>query len=112
MLLLAPLLVATAAPAQTFRDPMRPPGSAPATARLANSASLNLEGVISGTARVAIVNGRLVRAGDEVGGARIIEVLINGVRYSRAGHVQTLLLPGVHPFSRVRVARTAEASKP
>ena len=111
-LCLAPLLLSTGVQAQTFRDPMRPPGTATATLRPAKASSLKLEGVISGAVRVAIVNGRLVRAGDEIAGARIIEVLANGVRYSRAGQVQILVLPGVHALSGVRVARSPEAIKP
>jgi hypothetical protein len=109
---LTPLLLSFAAQAQSFRDPMRPPGLAPAKSIVAKSTTLKLEGVISGAVRVAIVNGRLVRAGDEVAGARIVEVLIDGVRYSRAGHIQTLVLPGVHPLAGARVARSPEALKP
>lgn len=109
---LVSLLLAATAHAQAFRDPMRPPGSAPASARPAAPATLKLEGVISGTVRVAIVNGRLVRAGDVVAGAQIVEVLSDGVRYARAGRVQTLLLPGVHALAGVRVARSREATKP
>jgi hypothetical protein len=112
ILCLAPLLLAAVAQAQTFRDPMRPPGSAPAARRPMQPWTLKLEGVISGAVRVAIVNGRLVRAGDVVAGAQIIEVLSDGVRYSRAGRVQTLSLPGVHPLAGVRVARSPEATKP
>ncbi|HEV7608407.1 MAG TPA: hypothetical protein VGO61_13775 [Steroidobacteraceae bacterium] len=112
ILCLAPLLLAAGAQAQTFRDPMRPPGSTPASVRPSGPATLKLEGVISGTVRVAIVNGRLVRAGDEIANARIIEVLSDGVRYSRAGRIQTLLLPGVHALAGVRVARSPEATKP
>jgi MSHA biogenesis protein MshK len=112
ILCLAPLLLTAGAQAQTLRDPMRPPGSAPASVRLAGPVALKLEGVISGTVRVAIVNGRLVRAGDVVAGAQIVEVLSDGVRYSRAGRVQTLLLPGVHALAGVRLARSPEATKP
>ena len=109
---IAPLLLASAAQAQTFRDPMRPPGSAPAKSTVARSTTLKLEGVISGAVRVAIVNGRLVRAGDEVAGVRIVEVLVAGVRYTRAGREQTLMLPGVLALATVRVAHSPEATKP
>jgi MSHA biogenesis protein MshK len=112
MFLLAALLPSRPGQAQTVRDPMRPPGSAPAAVRPATSSALRLEGVIAGSVRVAIVNGRLVRAGDDVAGARILEVLTGGVRYSRAGRIQTLMLPGVHPLAGVRLARTPEATKP
>lgn len=104
-------LLACTAQAQTARDPMRPPGSATA-ARPRGPAALKLEGVISGSVRVAIVNGTLVRAGDEIAGARILEVLQDGVRYSRGGQIQSLILPGARALSSVRVARSPEASKP
>jgi hypothetical protein len=104
-------LLACAAQAQTARDPMRPPGVATA-ARPRGPAAIQLEGIISGAVRVAIVNGVLVREGDEVAGARILEVLHDGVRYSRAGQVHSLLLPGARALSSVRVARSPEASKP
>jgi hypothetical protein len=105
-------LIAWTAHAQTARDPMRPPGTAAATARPRGPAVLKLEGVISGPVRVAIVNGRLVREGDEIAGARILEVLHDGVRYSRGGQIQSLILPGARALSSVRVARSPEASKP
>jgi len=104
-------LLASAAQAQTARDPMRPPGTAVA-ARPRGPAAIRLEGIISGAVRVAIVNGVVVRAGDEVSGARILEVLPDGVRYSRGGQVQSLSLPGARALSSVRVARSPEATKP
>ena len=104
-------LLAGVTQAQTARDPMRPPGTA-AAARPRGPATLKLEGIISGSVRVAIVNGVLVREGDEVAGARILEVLHDGVRYSRGGQVQYMLLPGARALTSVRVARSPEASKP
>ena len=104
-------LMACSAYAQTARDPMRPPGTA-AAVRPRGPVALKLEGVISGSVRVAIVNGRLVRAGDEVAGAKILEVLPDGVRYSRGGQIQSLSLPGARALSSVRVARSPEANKP
>jgi MSHA biogenesis protein MshK len=106
------LLLAGAAHAQTFRDPMRPPGTTPARSVVVRVSTLKLEGVISGAVRVAIINGRLVRAGDEVAGARIVEVLAAGVRYTRAGREQTLMLPGAVALSSVRLAHSPEATKP
>ncbi|HEY6124909.1 MAG TPA: hypothetical protein VIV63_09665 [Steroidobacteraceae bacterium] len=106
------LLLSSAANAQAVRDPMRPPGTAAATSRPRPAATLKLEGVISGTERVAIVSGRLVRAGDEIAGVRILEVLNDGVRFSRGGQIQSLLLPGVRALGTVRVASSPEARKP
>ena len=112
---LAPLclaaLIACSAHAQTARDPMRPPGTASAS-RPRGPIALKLEGVISGSVRVAIVNGRLVRAGDEIAGAKILEVQKDGVRYSRGGQTQSLTLPGARALTSVRVARSPEATKP
>jgi len=105
-------LLACSAQAQTARDPMRPPGATVAAARPRGPAVLKLEGVISGSVRVAIVNGQLVREGDEIAGAKILEVLHDGVRYSRAGQVQSLSLPGARALTSVRVARSPEATKP
>jgi len=106
------LAAGAGARAQAVRDPMRPPGTATVTSRPRAITTLKLEGIISGTVRVAIINGRLVRAGDEVAGARVLEVLNDGVRYSRAGKVQSLLLPGVRALGTVRVASSPEARKP
>lgn len=103
-------LLACSAQAQTARDPMRPPGTAASRPR--GPAAIRLEGIISGAVRVAIVNGVLVREGDEVAGARILEVLHDGVRYSRGGQVQSLMLPGARALTSVRVARSPEATKP
>ena len=110
----AALLLTGGVHADNVRDPMRPAGASRAAAKPATPHTLKLEGVIAGGIRVAIVNGRLVRAGDSIGGARIVEVFANGVRYERAGKITTLTLPGAHASSAVRVARSEkpEADKP
>lgn len=97
-----------------LHDPMRPSGSPAAAAapRPATVSSLKLEGVIAGEQRVAIINGRLVRAGDTVAGARILEVFAQGVRYERAGKIQTLTLPVAHANAGVRVARSSKTKAP
>jgi MSHA biogenesis protein MshK len=106
------LLLAGTVHADGIRDPMRPAGAAPRVAKPATQPSLKLEGIIAGGSRVAIVNGRLVRAGDSIGSARILEVFANGVRYERAGKITTLTLPVVHASSAVRVARKPQESRP
>jgi hypothetical protein len=102
-------LIAAVAAGRVFagdlRDPMRPAG-APSAVRPAPVHSLKLEGVIAGEKRVAIVNGRLVRAGDTVAGARILEILAHAVRYERAGKIQTLTLAVTPSNTSVRVARS------
>jgi hypothetical protein len=104
------LAIAKVASAQTFRDPMRPAGAAPAATRVAAPAALRLEGVIQGPTRVAIVSGRMVRPGDVVNGATVLEILPNGVRLSRAGKMQLLTLPAESLSGSVRVVRSLEAS--
>jgi MSHA biogenesis protein MshK len=109
----ATLLLVAGAGAQELRDPMRPPGAARAAAPARAPAALKLEGVIKGPVRVAIVNGRLVRAGDSIAGAKIIEVLIDGVRYSRGDRVHSLQLPGSRSVAITRVAASSsEANTP
>jgi hypothetical protein len=100
------LLMMSAAHPGDLRDPMRPPGSAP-VARAAGPAAIRLEGVISGAIRVAIVNGRVVNVGDVVAGATILEVLADGVRFTRGGRVQTLMLTGERAVAIERVASKA-----
>ena len=104
------LAIAKVASAQTFRDPMRPAGAAPAPARAAAPAALRIEGVIQGPTRVANVSGHMVRAGDVVNGATVLEILPNGVRLSRAGKIQLLTLPAESMPGSVRVVRSLEAS--
>ena len=104
-------LVAVAVAGRVFagelRDPMRPAGARPApTVRAAPLHALKLEGVIAGESRVAIINGRLVRAGDVIAGARILEVFAHGVRYERGGKIQTLTLAVTPANTNVRVARS------
>ena len=106
--LCAALLLAGITSAGELRDPMRPAG-APAAARPAPVHTLKLEGIIAGAKRVAIINGRLARAGDTMNGARILEVFAHGVRYERAGKIQTLSLPVVHANTGVRVVRIPKA---
>lgn len=110
ILLLGLLAAAAGAQSGDLRDPMRPPGSAPGAARASAPSAIRLEGVIAGVTRVAIVNGCVVSAGDLVNGATILEVLADGVRFTRGGRIQTLTLPGTRAVATVRVA--SEARKP
>ena len=110
--LLALLAMASTASAQAFRDPMRPAGAAPAPSAVARATPIKLEGIISGAVRVAIVNGRVVREGDTVNGAAITQILADGIVLSRAGHLQTLKLPGPDAIPSVRVARSSGNNKP
>lgn len=100
--------LALAAPAGAARDPMRPPVPA-AGAKSSRSAPEPVLSAIIGSAarRVAIVDGRVVRAGDRIGGVEILAVFDDGIRYSRAGIVRELKLPA--PVAMKRPAGTASA---
>lgn len=80
--------------AETLRDPTRPASARAATVNDAK-ASLRVEAILhSGERFVAIVDGKVVRAGDRVGAARIEAIFADGIRYTQAG--------------RSRVARLAD----
>jgi hypothetical protein len=84
-------------------DPTQPGSRA---ASRVHSGGLQVQGIItrSGT-RIAIVDGRLVRAGDRVGNVVIQEVLPEGVRYSRRkGHTGFARLAGEISTRRATVA--------
>jgi hypothetical protein len=89
--LAAALLSMTAqlAAADRLVDPTRP-ANAKATVSTTVSA-VKVEAIMkSGHSMLAIVNGKVVRAGDVVDGARIDEVTNDGVRYTRAGQASTV----------------------
>jgi hypothetical protein len=85
-------LTAKAAFAERLADPTRP-----ATAKAAVSGerteTLRLEAIMrSADGNVAIVNGKVVRAGDRVGPVRIEAVEQDGIRYLRDGQSHTMRL--------------------
>ncbi len=111
-LLSAAALAATQAPAADLRDPMRPP-SAPAAAISSPRApsTLQLQAVMrTGAARVAIVDGKLVRVGDRIDGAVIDEITTESIRYTRGGKQLVASLPGTK--LDVRVNKTLQAGRP
>jgi MSHA biogenesis protein MshK len=88
--LTALLAMGAAVQAQTLRDPTRPVTARESTQSVA-VASLQLEAVMgSGARRLAIVNGKIVRAGDRVGGALIQEIGSDSIRYTRNGRSETV----------------------
>jgi hypothetical protein len=98
---------AAAADAQTLRDPTRPPQVQKYVAGRSGptESTLVVTGVFSaGERQSAIVNGRLVHAGDTVAGCLIEAVLENGVRYRRAGAVHELHLS--HAMASVKKPTT------
>ena len=82
-LLLAP-------PALAERDPTRPPGfgavTTPAATAGDGQVDLRLSGIISGPrGSSAVINGRRVRAGDQVADAQVVAVDHQGVEIERGG---------------------------
>lgn len=107
---LLPLVVVAAsvpAHADALRDPTRPPQPAAARVIAQESAPVLTAVFTSGERRSAIFNGRLVKAGDAVGGYSIEDVLADGVRYRHAGTVHELYLP--HAAGTVKKPATAPA---
>jgi len=85
-------MTAKAAFADRLVDPTQPAHARPATNGEVIT-PVRVEAIMqSGGARLAIVNGKVVRAGDHVGDARIDEVLNDGVRFTRDGHSQVARL--------------------
>lgn len=85
-------LTAQAAVADRLVDPTRP-ANAKAAVSYENADTLRLEAVLRSEGKtVAIVNGKVVRAGDRIGTARIDEVSPNGIRYTRDGRSYTARL--------------------
>lgn len=82
----------------SLRDPMRPDGHRPQR----ESASAEEQSrqwhwhvnsiLISEERRLAVVNGRSVRAGDRIGPASVVEILPYAVRLRHDGEMKTILL--------------------
>lgn len=85
-------MTAQAAVAERLVDPTRP-ANARSVAPAQKADALRLEAIFrSEGVNVAIVNGKVVRAGDRVGGIRIDEVMPFGVRFTRNGQTHTARL--------------------
>jgi hypothetical protein len=86
---------AVRADAGDLADPMRPATlRGPVAHRPASPSGLRLEGIMSsGPSRLAIVDGRIVRTGDTISGARIVEIGMDSIRYMRGGKEHLLTLP-------------------
>ena len=82
-------MTAQAASADRLVDPTRP-ANARAAIAVPGASAVKVEAIMnSGSNLLAIVNGKVVRAGDTVDGARIDAVMSDGVRYTRAGQTTT-----------------------
>ncbi len=100
---LAALLLTMSAKAAGERlvDPTRPP-QAPHASASTSQENVRLEAVLRSADRdLAIVNGKIVRAGDRVAGVQIEAILADGIRYVRDGQVHVARLqPASIPVRR------------
>jgi len=94
VLLLALALVcasAVAADHDGLQDPLRPPGWGQHAASSVDTSRWQLSSTLVSSGRhVAIVNGRTVRAGDHVDGARVLAIRSGRVRLVYRGHHFTI----------------------
>ena len=91
---LAALLLTMSAKAAADRlvDPTRPPQT-PGPSSDPSNESVRVEAVLRSADRdLAIVNGKIVRAGDRVAGVQIEAILPDGIRYVRDGQVRVARL--------------------
>jgi MSHA biogenesis protein MshK len=103
-------MTAKAAMAERLVDPTQP-----AHTRAANTseslAAVRVEAILqSGERRLAIVNGKVVRAGDRIGSIQILEVNSDGVRYSRGGETNVAHLTAKPMQVRHNVTHPGEQS--
>jgi MSHA biogenesis protein MshK len=92
---IAALLTVAGARAETLVDPTRP-ANAPARAVAASGgeAAARVSAVFqSGGRRVAVLDGKVVKAGDRFGDAVVQEVMADGVRLARGGRIEVARLP-------------------
>lgn len=76
-------------------DPTRPATATDALAPAAEAGGMHVQAIIiRAGARVAVVDGRLVHAGDRIANVLIEEVTPDGVRYSQDGHSRFARLRG------------------
>ena len=101
--LAAVLLLSMSAKAAADRlvDPTRPP-QAPGPSSDSSQETLRVEAVLRSADRhLAIVNGKIVRAGDRVCGVQVEAILADGIRYVRDGQVHVARLqPASIPVRR------------
>lgn len=107
--LAALLAVATlVAPDALARDPMRPPHAAVSHGAAPSSAPVLLSAVIGdGARRVAIVNGRVMRAGDSFDGVTVERIDATGIVYRRGGVQRELKLASAPTVKRPAAAVVA-----
>ena len=83
-------MTAHSAFADRLVDPTRPTHAKAVAAATKTENGIRLEAILrSQGTHLAIVNGKVVRAGDRLGTTRIDEVLADGIRYTRDGRTHT-----------------------
>jgi MSHA biogenesis protein MshK len=91
---LAVLLLAMSS--QTLADRLADPTRPPQASRGQDAEmrpGVRVEAILrSADRRLAIVNGRIVRAGDNVNGMQVEEILVDGIRYMRDGQTHIVRL--------------------
>jgi MSHA biogenesis protein MshK len=93
LLLLAGAAFTTHAAAQQLADPMQPPGTAPAAIAAAPRAGLQTV-LISGSRRLALIDGKRVSVGESARGAEVVEIRSTEVVLRRGRRTEVLkLLP-------------------
>jgi hypothetical protein len=86
-------MTAHSALADRLTDPTRPTDAKAISSGEKVEAGVRLEAILrSEGSHLAIVNGKVVRAGDRIGATRIDEVLADGIRYTRDGRSHTARL--------------------
>jgi MSHA biogenesis protein MshK len=89
-------VAASFAHADTLIDPTRPAfaqAKSSAVARSVDPTSSLTAIFLSGERRVAVLDGKVVKAGDRVGDIVIQEISADSVRFTRAGRVESARLP-------------------
>lgn len=102
-------MTARTAMADRLVDPTQPASPRPATS--GEALGVRLEAILqSGEHRIAIVNGKVVRAGDRIGPIQILDVSANSVSYSQAGQTHLARLQETSMQVRHNVVHPKEAS--
>jgi hypothetical protein len=100
-LALLPLIAASGAAraGNALVDPTRPVSAADPGVAASEPGAMRVQAIISRAgSRVAVVDGRVVHAGDRIGNALIEEVTPDGVRYSQDGRSRFARLKGPSPL--------------
>lgn len=116
--MLALLLNISCAHADTLVDPTRPvsvPTRSASPVRVIEQASRVTAIFQFGERRVAVLDGRVVKAGDRIGDIVVQEILSDGVRLLHAGRVEIARLPKLAASVRrepVMQLKVSQESKP